>query len=187
MLILINFIMKKIFCLFASMLILFSASVLAEEPDYSSMSTDELIEIRRMVDGELEERLGTGEYVEMPAGYLVVGEDIGAGIYEIKANAGDSWRVYVFDNEASKNEYVQLYSEYETARKEWDILYDAGEADWDTCPDSPDPEDYSALSVYVYGTYTQKLEIEEGQILLVEGYAPDNPLLIKPWTSLFMD
>lgn len=179
--------MKKIFCLFASMLILFSASALAEDVDYSSMSTDELIEIRRMVDGELEERLGTGEYVEMPAGYLVVGEDIGAGIYELKVNAGDSWWVYIFDNEASKNEYVQVYSEYESARKEWDILYDAGEADFDTRPDSPDLENYSELSVYVSGVYTQKLEIEEGQILLVKGYAPDNPLLIKPWTGLFMD
>lgn len=179
--------MKKIFWLFASIMIFFSVSVLAEDVDYSSMSTDELIEMKRMVEAELEERLGTGEYIKMPAGYLVVGKDIGAGIYELKVNASDSWRVYVFENEASKDEYVQAYSEYETARREWDTLHDAGEADWDTRPDSPDLEDYSMSSIYISGAYTQKLEIKDGQILLVEGYMPDTPLLIKPWVGLFMD
>lgn len=183
-----GFVMKKIFCLFASMLIFFSVSALAEDVDYSSMSTDELIEIQRMVETELEERLGTGEYVEIPAGYHVVGEDIGAGIYELKVNGSELWWVYIFENEMSKDEYVKANSEYETALKEWDTLHDAGEAELDTHPDLPDLENYATSSVYISGACTQKLEIQEGQILLVKSYVPDAPLLIRPWTGgLFMD
>ena len=181
--------MKKIFCLFASMLLLFSVSALAEDVDYSSMDIDELIEIRGMVETEIEERLRIEDYEMIPEGYHFVGKDIAPGVYELKMDedAGGSYRIYVFDNETARDEYIRADSEYEAAEIEWDALYEAGKVDEDTKPDIPDPEDYSSSYVFLADSDIKKLELEEGQILWITDFLADTPLYIRPWTGLFMD
>ena len=180
--------MKKIFCLFASMLIFFSVSSLAEDVDYSSMSTDGLIEIRRAVEEEIERRLNIDDYVPIPEGYHVVGVDIAPGSYELMYNAGGgNYGVYIFDSQEAKDEYELDNLEYEEEYEEWYELYREDKADSDSEPNFPDPKDYSTISVEVWDDSPQKITVENGQVLLISGEMNYDHLLIRPWTGLFMD
>lgn len=66
--------MKRILALALGFLMTFSVPALSEEFDLSSMSFDELVELRNRIDAEIGSPIGTGQYI--------VGEDIEAGKYE---------------------------------------------------------------------------------------------------------
>ena len=180
--------MKKIFWLFASIMIFFSVSVLAEDAEYSSMSTDELIEIRRAVEEEIERRLSINDYVPIPEGYHLVGIDIASGSYELRYDAGGgNYGIYIFDSEESKDEYELDNLEFEEEYEKWYELYREDKADSDSKPVYPDPKDYSVVSLEVWDDSPQKITIEDGQVLLISGDMNYDHLLIRPWTGLFMD
>ena len=97
--------MKKLFCLMLA-IILFPVVSLADLPDISGLSSDELIELTRQISFKLfGEKLTNG--VEVPSGEYIIGTDIPAGTYRLEVcfpNAGGSLSV--------SNEKGQVYHSF---------------------------------------------------------------------------
>lgn len=73
--------MRKIIAIFVGLLMLFSIPALGEEFNLSSMTIDELIELRNTIDNEIGSRIGFPDR-QIGTGQYIVGEDIAAGKYE---------------------------------------------------------------------------------------------------------
>lgn len=72
--------MKKLISVFAAVLLLFAVPVQAEDYNLDAMTLDELAELRRLINAEINERLAETEMVFYPFDYAV-GTDIPAGRY----------------------------------------------------------------------------------------------------------
>ena len=86
--------MKRFFC-FLFVLVLMPVISLADLPDISNLSLDELIQLNKLVNDYLfEKTLPDG--VLLPSGSYVVGVDIPAGEYraDVVSNVGGSVRIY---------------------------------------------------------------------------------------------
>lgn len=76
--------MKKVISLLLALLFVCTAAY-AEAPDLSAMTLDELLELHKLLDTEIDARIGCEPDI-MPAGVYVAGESIAAGGYVISAN-----------------------------------------------------------------------------------------------------
>jgi len=94
---------KKIICLFLALL-LFPVVSLADLPDISGLTRDELIELSHLISNALfDQSLPYG--VLMPAGDYIIGVDIPAGDYraDTVSDVGGSISVYRSKEEAEKH------------------------------------------------------------------------------------
>ncbi len=84
--------MKKIFCACLISILLFSLSISAfAEVDLSSMSVDELNELRMQIENEIVKKGGD---LQIGSGTYIGGEDIAPGTYELKV-IGDTLTTYM--------------------------------------------------------------------------------------------
>lgn len=75
--------MKRLFCIILIMIMFIPASVLADLPDVTELSNEELIELNQLIQDQLFSRqLIDG--VTVPQGTYTVGTDIPAGTYRIE-------------------------------------------------------------------------------------------------------
>ncbi|MBO7662793.1 MAG: hypothetical protein J6U01_05440 [Clostridia bacterium] len=99
--------MKKLFAVVLILAVLLPFSALADLPDISNLSTDELLELNHQIQSRLfSQKLVDG--VDVPAGDYIVGEDIPAGVYRLVVvfpKSGGTLRVY-----PSKDEHYTLDS-----------------------------------------------------------------------------
>ena len=85
--------MKRLYALLLVFVLFFSASAFADLPDISSLSYDELIELRDLIDTAI---LNTQEWQEVtvPAGIWEVGKDIPVGHWMVYPPDDDIGQVY---------------------------------------------------------------------------------------------
>lgn len=78
--------MRKMICLFLTILLLTTGSALAElSIDLAALTIDELVELHRLLDAELDKRIACEPSV-FPAGLYIGGESIKPGSYIISGN-----------------------------------------------------------------------------------------------------
>ena len=99
--------MKRFLALFV-LLILFPVFSLADLPDISNLTTDELLELNHQIQSRLfSQKLVDG--VDVPAGEYIVGEDIPSGNYRLVVmfpKSGGTFKVYPL----SKDDYATVDS-----------------------------------------------------------------------------
>lgn len=120
--------MKKIVSLFLVALILLCTTAYAEEMDFSTMSTDELLALREQLNAEINERLGDEKNL-IGDGVYVAGVDIKPGMYQITcAAAFDDSEFYVnlFDSLDSYKTYDSNRWQNTDARLFQAALYEGG-------------------------------------------------------------
>lgn len=104
--------MKKLFALALALLILLSSSALADLPDISGLSLDELLRLRELVDTAI---MNSSDYQEisLPAGLWTVGVDFPAG----------TWLITPLDDQYMALWYGDVLNESGTdAGYGWDIV-----------------------------------------------------------------
>lgn len=117
--------MRKLFS-FALAFLLFATPVMAEDYSLDEMTMDELVELRRLINAEISERLAETSAVFYPFDY-VVGTDIPAGRYIITGESVVSVYGYIYLRPAGSEdftslEYLSVGEEYTVELKEGDIL-----------------------------------------------------------------
>jgi hypothetical protein len=82
--------MKKLIALILILAILVPAASLADLPDISGLTEDELLELNRKIQFRLfSEQLVNG--IKVPPGTYIIGEDIPAGTYRIEITGGTGY------------------------------------------------------------------------------------------------
>lgn len=82
--------MKKLLTLILALALILPAVALAEVPDISGLTVDELIELNHLIQQRLfSEKLING--VSVPPGSYVIGEDIPAGTYRVEITGGTGY------------------------------------------------------------------------------------------------
>ena len=118
--------MRKMICLFLTLLLLASGSAIAElNLDLAALTIDELIELHRLLDAELDKRIACEPSV-FPAGLYVGGESIKPGAYIISGN--DTY--YGIDIATFVN--IEVYQQALTEKNESLITFQAYLGDDDT-------------------------------------------------------
>lgn len=117
--------MRKLFS-FVFALLLFATPVLAEDYSLDEMTMDELVELRRLINVEISERLAETSAVFYPFDY-VVGRDIPAGRYIITGESATRSYGYIYHIPAgaadfSSIEYLEVGAEYSIQLEEGDTL-----------------------------------------------------------------
>ena len=114
--------MKRFLCLLLAF-VLFSVVSLADLPDISFLTHDELIELNHQISLRLfGEKLVNG--VDVPAGVYIVGEDIPVGVYRIELSDHSSTSVLAVINNKAENKYIashafgDIWSAFEVGRIE---------------------------------------------------------------------
>ena len=101
--------MKKLITVILILALIIPAAALADLPDISGLSNEELIELNHRIQLMLfTEKMVEG--VEVPAGEYIVGEDMPAGVYRMEVvfpNAGGHMTVY--DTDKSRTTIDQSY------------------------------------------------------------------------------
>lgn len=101
--------MKKLITLLLIAAMLLPAASLADLPDISDLTTDELIELNHQIQARLfSEQLVSG--VTVPPGRYTIGEDIPAGTYRIEITGGTGF-FDVYDKEGGRNTMTGLTGE----------------------------------------------------------------------------
>ncbi len=99
--------MKKLISLLLVSLMMFCGVAAAESSiDLSAMSLDELVELHSALDAEIDARTGCDRSI-LPVGVYVAGESIKPGNYTITAPESQFPKIYVFDSEATMNQYKE--------------------------------------------------------------------------------
>ena len=104
--------MKKLFCLLL-VLVLFPAACLADLPDVSGLSKEELIELDIIINNILFER-SLPDGILIPSGDYIVGADIPAGEYraDVVSDVGGRVAVYPSKEKAEKDSMSYLFEAY---------------------------------------------------------------------------
>ena len=178
--------MKRLSSLILVFLLVFGTFGLAETPDPSSMSDEELLGLSDLIYAELSSR---GLYPVLNVGSYIGGEDIAAGKYEITEHSDEdystAWRIYVWKTRDSQNEYEKAYSEYE-------IAYNLAKAN------KAAGNEYSFPSEVIKSDYFERydvasgksitISIDEDEMITVEKvWAGNGYLTISKFKGLFMD
>ncbi len=178
--------MKRLFGLVLVFLLVFGTFGLAETPDLSSMSDEELLGLSDSIYAELSLR---GLYPVLNVGSYTAGEDIAVGRYQITEHSDEdwssAWRINIWKTANSRNEYQKAYSEYEAA-------YDKAKADKEAGKDYAYPpeiviSDYCE-SFVLPSQASITVSIGEGEVMTVQKYYSKNGYLtISKSSGLFMD
>lgn len=103
--------MKKLFCLSLVFCLMFNAAVFAGEIDLSSMSDEDLLELKTNVDTEVSNRnLDAG--FELPIGVYKIGTDIKAGsyvFYDLENLEDPVDKIYGIEIPVSRIAYIEWY------------------------------------------------------------------------------
>ena len=103
--------MKKLLCLSLVFCLMFNAAAFAGEIDLSSMSDEDLLELKKNVDTEVSNRnLNTG--FELPIGVYKIGTDIKAGsyvFYDLENLEDPVDKVYGIEIPVSRIAYIEWY------------------------------------------------------------------------------
>ena len=82
--------MKKLITMLLIMAMILPACALADLPDISGLSSDELLELNHQIQNALfSDRITEG--VKVPPGTYIIGEDIPAGTYRIEITGGTGY------------------------------------------------------------------------------------------------
>ena len=102
--------MKKALALVLILLIV-AVPVFAEGLDFSSMTIDELVSLRRAITQEIESRIEDADFAHAVNGTYKVGEDVDAGVYVFSRNGDDKYTTIVlYATEKDMNEYNPAWS-----------------------------------------------------------------------------
>lgn len=99
--------MRKLIAFTLFFLFAFSASVMAESVDLTTMTTDELLAFRERLNAEINDRLGDDKSLIVD-GVYVAGVDIKPGMYRISCVAAFDDREFIVNLFESKENY-QIY------------------------------------------------------------------------------
>lgn len=104
--------MKRFISLILVALLLLATPVLAEAVNVDSLSLNELVDLRRLVNSEINERLASSEGVFYPFDY-VVGEHIPAGIYLVSVvEILDNYHGYVSIKKNEEKTWNNIFVSY---------------------------------------------------------------------------
>ncbi len=93
---------RKVLCsIIAAMC--FAYPVMAAETDLSSMTLDELVELRNSITQEILARTADEEMETIPAGVYVAGTDIKVGSYTITVSEDGNVAMFIYENEDAFN------------------------------------------------------------------------------------
>ena len=181
---------KMALCILVISCIIFGFGVIAEEEngiDLASMSLDELLQLRNLVEDEIIEK-GGGDYVFLPSGNYVAGKDIGVGRYTLRCHQlGDNGyvEITVYAAGVTPELYDAARREATLKAEEYQNAIDAGRE-----AEMPEVFDKSKYVVFDGNTCWNNEEIsvslDEGQVLVVN-VAYERVVTIEPSKGLFMD
>lgn len=103
--------MKKLFCLSLVFCLMFAISAFASDIDLSSMSDEELLELKTNVDTEVSNRNLDGGF-ELPIGVYKIGTDIKAGsyvFYDLENLEDPVDKIYGIEIPVSRIAYIEWY------------------------------------------------------------------------------
>ena len=184
---------KKIIASIMLSAVIFETPVLAADIDLSSLSVEELVDLKYQIDDELYEKQG---YLDLNEGYYVVGKDIAPGEYTIKAygeaadgGVSNAWKIKIYKSE-------ELRKEYETASNEYMLRYSEARANRDAGVETQFPEainiyEYVLVDEYVDFAMEYSTVLEDGNVIYFDTTLLHNKskLVISQGTKkgLFMD
>ena len=182
---------RRMICFFMMVFLIFStvnAYAMEEDAiDVSSMSLEELLQLKEEVDNEIIKR-GEGNFVFLPSGRYVAGRDIAPGMYTISCyKTGDNGFVIitVFAVGETADSYDAAYREYKIKEQAYQDAINAGE-------EAEMPEMFDKGKYVVFGEKTVmgngevSVYLEEGQTLSVS-ISYDRVVTISQSKGLFMD
>ena len=106
--------MKKLIAVTLILALLLPAAALADLPDISGLSLDELYQLNRKIRSEILSRSQWGT-VTVPEGYYVVGEDIPEGHWTITYLSGSYSMIEVFEKaDATGHAPANIMDDYQT-------------------------------------------------------------------------
>lgn len=177
--------MKRIIMLVLTFCLVFGTFAYAEGIDLTSLSIEELAQLRNDLTDELFNRNGA---VPLADGKYVVGKDIAAGAYTVVECEDDTWcQLYVYLTSDSESEMKKA----EDAHRDVLVAY----LDPENTEVTEEPEDVN-YSLYcrktdMYDRMEARIVLEEGNILdvsILRSGEGTNPLIIfQAPTGLFMD
>ena len=172
--------------------IIIETPAFAADIDLSSLSVEDLIDLKDQIDDEIYEKQG---FIDLPYGYYIVGKDIAAGEYTIKPygegadNTDYSWKIRIFISEDLRKAYDVADEEFTLKKVE---AWKNQEAGFEMkAPDPINIYDYVTINEYIDFPREYTFSLEEGNVLYIdEDYIlGDTKLVISKGTKkgLFMD
>lgn len=155
--------------------------------DFSNMSLDYLLDVKKEIDSELASRNGIPI---LHSGNYIVGRDIASGRYVItdhakNENYSNAWTIRTCKSETS-------VSDYNLARMEYDAAFEMADLNRESGEEYSYPEQVNRLEYFedrsLASNSTISIFLEEGQMLSVyRNYSKEGVLTIEQATGLFMD
>lgn len=179
--------MKRILCLLLLAVGIFNSWFCYGEVDFSAMGTSDIFDLINSAKSELAER---GGVVKVDQGKYTVGEDIAAGKYTFFTYTSvdgvyvNPWEILLLDGSESLAEYENACSEYTYDYNRYWEAYRAGK-DVER-PHSPEKSDYGV----VYNVPTNesiRVDLNDGEIILVEANVRNTKLMVEKSSPLFMN
>lgn len=182
--------MKKILALMLLFCIAIGNSAMAEIPDISNLTVDDLIELKNEVELQL---YALNKTTVLDAGTYVVGRDIAPGTYVIREYSSDpdrdtDWGVKIFLTADDVSRFQKDYNEY-TAK------YDTAVARKKNGEEFEYPAELTYTEYYrftgIESESSGRITLSDGEVMQVYvwGYSGDNTsrLIIEKSSPLFMD
>lgn len=182
--------MRKILALMLLFCIAIGDAAIAEIPDISDLTVDDLIELKNEVELQL---YAMNKTTILDAGTYIVGQDIAPGSYVIREYSNDpdrdtDWQVRIYLTAEDVSRFQKDYNEY-TAK------YDTAVARKKNGEDFEYPAELTYSEYYrntnIKSDCSGRITLSEGEVMYVNvwGYMGDNTskLVIEKSSPLFMD
>lgn len=149
--------MKKLISLLLVCLLSFGAAASAEGLDLSAMSLNELVELHKLLDAEIDARIGCSPSL-IAGGVYTAGDTIKTGAYAITCTAA-----YTEEGMA-----IQIYANHEQYEKSRSVY-------------SQYKDDYQLFAGSIQPGHSVTVSLSEGMVLVIDGGAGLIEALAPTW------